>query len=176
MRMPRRMDEAELAICQLCNQVNRQWAVSRFFGLISRLGDGVVWYGLMLLLPLLHGPEAAWVSLQMAVVGLASLPLYKWLKRRTSRPRPCNRGRPFTRTVDPLDEFSFPSGHTMHAVGFTVVLVAWFPVWAWLVVPFATLVAASRLVLALHYPSDVAMGALIGASMAGAVLALAGLV
>ncbi|WP_018867841.1 MULTISPECIES: phosphatase PAP2 family protein [unclassified Thioalkalivibrio] len=175
MRVLQWMDELELAVCRQFNHYNRRRVVSGFFGGVSRLGDGVAWYALMLVLPLLHGPQAAWVSLQMAVVGLASLPVYKWLKRRTSRRRPCHRDRPFTRTVDPLDEFSFPSGHTMHAVGFTVVLVAWFPVWAWLVVPFAALVAASRLVLALHYPSDVAMGALIGASMAGAVLWLAGL-
>jgi len=176
MRMPRRMDEAELAVCQLCNRFNRRRVISRFFGAVSRLGDGGFWYGLMLVLPLVHGPQAAWVSLQMAVVGLVSLPLYRWLKQRTGRRRPCHRERPFARTVDPLDEFSFPSGHTMHAVGFTVVLLAWFPVWAWLVVPFAALVAASRLVLALHYPSDVATGALIGASMAAVVLWLVSLV
>ena len=33
-------------------------------------------------------------------------------------------------------------------------------------IPFTVLVAASRLVLGLHYPSDVAAGALIGASTA----------
>jgi len=33
-------------------------------------------------------------------------------------------------------------------------------------VPFATLIAASRVVLGLHYPSDVAAGALIGAGLA----------
>lgn len=176
MRPLQRMDELELAICQLANHYNRKRVVSRFFGTVSRLGDGVIWYLLMLVLPLIHGPEAAWVSAQMAAVGLLSLPVYKWLKRRTSRRRPCSRGRAFARTVDPLDEFSFPSGHTMHAVGFTVVLVAWFPIWAWVVVPFAALVATSRLVLALHYPSDIATGALIGAAMAGSVLWLVSLV
>ena len=38
-------------------------------------------------------------------------------------------------------------------------------VW-WLLVPFAALIAASRVVLGLHYPSDVAAGALIGATLA----------
>jgi undecaprenyl-diphosphatase len=33
-------------------------------------------------------------------------------------------------------------------------------------VPFAALVAASRVVLGLHYPSDVAAGALIGTALA----------
>jgi undecaprenyl-diphosphatase len=41
-----------------------------------------------------------------------------------------------------------------------------FPELAWLLVPFAALIAASRVVLGLHYPSDVAAGALIGTALA----------
>jgi undecaprenyl-diphosphatase len=65
-----------------------------------------------------------------------------------------------------LDRYSFPSGHTLHAVSFTILAVHSFPELAWLLVPFAALIAASRVVLGLHYPSDVAAGALIGAALA----------
>ena len=65
-----------------------------------------------------------------------------------------------------LDLYSFPSGHTMHAVGFTAVLLAYYPTIGILIAPFALLVASSRLVLGLHYPSDVIVGALIGGSVA----------
>ena len=65
-----------------------------------------------------------------------------------------------------LDRYSFPSGHTLHAVSFTTLAVASFPELAWLLIPFAALIAASRVVLGLHYPSDVAAGALIGAALA----------
>ena len=41
-----------------------------------------------------------------------------------------------------------------------------------ILVPFAALVAASRVVLGLHYPSDVAAGALLGLSIAAAALYL----
>jgi undecaprenyl-diphosphatase len=76
--------------------------------------------------------------------------------------------------MPPLDRYSFPSGHTLHAVAFTVLAVGYVPWLAVLLVPFALLVAASRVVLGLHYPSDVAVGALLGASLASASFALVG--
>ncbi|MFN4262350.1 MAG: phosphatase PAP2 family protein [Thioalkalivibrionaceae bacterium] len=166
MRFLERMDAIELEVCSAFNRCNRQRLLSRTFGTVSRLGDGVFWYVLMVLLPFIYGWPGGVAAIHMAIVGLISLPLYKALKASTTRCRPCNRSDTLTRSVAPLDEFSFPSGHTMHAVGFTVVLLHYFPVWAWLVVPFALMVAASRLVLGLHYPSDVVVGAGIGFSVA----------
>ena len=67
----------------------------------------------------------------------------------------------------PLDEFSFPSGHTLHAVAFTLVALAHYPGLAPLLIPFAACVAASRVVLGLHYPSDVLAATVIGSVLAG---------
>jgi undecaprenyl-diphosphatase len=57
--------------------------------------------------------------------------------------------------IPPLDEFSFPSGHTLQAVSFTIIALAWYPLLAPLLLGFTSLVAASRVILGLHYPSDV---------------------
>ena len=62
------------------------------------------------------------------------------------------------------------SGHTLHAVSFTVVALAWYPWLALPLVPFTASVAVSRVVLGLHYPSDV-----LAALGLGSVLALASL-
>ncbi|MFP4160813.1 MAG: phosphatase PAP2 family protein [Ectothiorhodospira sp.] len=174
MRMMHRISEAELPLCLAFNRISHRWLVNRLFAAVSRLGNGVFWYVLMGVLPLLYGMPGARASLHMALVGLLCLPLYKGLKQVTLRDRPYTRDTAILQNVPPLDRFSFPSGHTMHAVAFTLVLMAYLPAWGWAVAPFTLLVALSRLVLGLHYPSDVLVGAGIGAAVALGSLALAG--
>jgi undecaprenyl-diphosphatase len=71
-----------------------------------------------------------------------------------------------TARVPPLDHYSFPSGHTLHAVSFTVVALNYYPRLALLLVPFTLLVASSRVALGLHYPSDVLAAAGMGLALA----------
>jgi undecaprenyl-diphosphatase len=161
-----RAGEYEIPLCLLFNRGAKRRLVRLFFSAISRLGDGVLWYSLILALPLLYGSSALTAVTHMMLVGLASLLLYKWIKHRTVRDRPCTASARIVRGVAPLDQYSFPSGHTLHAVAFSVVLLSHYPAFAWIVVPFTLLVALSRLVLGLHYPSDVLAGALIGGALA----------
>ena len=102
----------------------------------------------------------------MAVTGFVSLLLYTGLKRWTRRPRPFAADIRVRALIAPLDEFSFPSGHTLHAVAFSLVAMAHVPALAWWLVPFTASVAASRVVLGLHYPSDVLAATGIGTLLA----------
>lgn len=158
---------------RLCRAASR-WAarrsVQRVFGAVSRLGDGWIWYGLMAILSLSAGRAGQRAALQMAGTGLVAWLLYRTLKRRTRRPRPFHVHRGVVARAVPLDEYSFPSGHTLHAVSFSIVAVAWFPVLALPLVAFTLLVAMSRVVLGLHYPTDVMAGAALGASLGAASL------
>ena len=108
----------------------------------------------------------------MAGTGALGVALYKLLKHRLVRERPFVTFAGIHAGAAPLDRYSFPSGHTLHAVSFTVLATAHFPVLGWLLVPFAALVAASRVVLGLHYPTDVLAGGLLGAGLAAGSLAL----
>ncbi len=142
------------------------------FRVVSRLGDGLVWYVIMLLLPLMYGKAGLFLSLQMAVTGLVATWIYLWIKRTTGRLRPCEAYPHIQAYMRPLDRFSFPSGHTLHAVAFSCLLMAALPLWTpWLLV-FTALVALSRLVLGLHYPTDVLVGAALGWLLAKLSLAL----
>jgi undecaprenyl-diphosphatase len=160
------------ALCIRFNCAVRIAPVCRVFRGISRLGDGVFWYSLMLALLAVEGTRAFGPVARMAATGLVCTLLYKWLKSKTSRPRPFAVEAAVRAGADPLDPFSFPSGHTLHAVAFSVVAIAFYPVLAWLLVPFTLLVAISRVVLGLHYPSDVLAGAALGALIAGGALGL----
>ena len=162
----RRVDAMEYGWCLKLNRSCSRRHVRELFATVSRLGDGVFWYTLVLSLPFIYGSTALMPVLRMAIVGFTGLALYKFLKSRLVRERPYISLAGIVPGTKVLDRYSFPSGHTLHAVSFTVLIVASYPELAWLCVPFATLVAMSRVVLGLHYPSDVAAGALIGAGLA----------
>jgi undecaprenyl-diphosphatase len=154
-------------VCVAANRWGARRAVGLFFGAISRLGDGVFWYALMAVLSLVGGGRGLIAAAHMAVTGLAALFLYRVLKRWTRRLRPFRVCPGVIAHVPPLDEFSFPSGHTLQAVSFSVIALAWYPMLAPLLLPFTALVAASRVILGLHYPSDVFAALLIGSGLGG---------
>ena len=155
-----------------CNRALHLRTLPQLCRAVSWLGNGIFWYALMLAL-LLSRPEAAFPVLHMAGAGLACTLAYKLLKRGTLRPRPYQVHASIAQGAAALDTFSFPSGHTLHAVAFSIVALAYYPWLAPLLVPFTVLTAASRVVLGLHYPTDVLAGAALGALIGGASLALA---
>ncbi|NII10182.1 phosphatase PAP2 family protein [Oleiagrimonas sp. C23AA] len=156
----------EQRLCLTANRWGTRRAIGRFFAIVSRLGDGVFWYALMGVIAALGGWRGLQAAAHMALTGLAALGLYRLLKRWTRRPRPFRACPGVIAHIPPLDEFSFPSGHTLQAVGFTLVALAYYPMLAPLLVPFTLLVAASRVVLGLHYPSDVLAAGAIGTALA----------
>jgi undecaprenyl-diphosphatase len=168
----RRAVELELGFCISINRTFGAPSIQRCFAIISRLGNGIFWYSLMLCLPLFYGTKAIYVSLLMVAVGIVNLIIYKVIKRATERERPCSVNNQIRLGTAPLDHYSFPSGHTLHAVAFTIIAVFYYPQLAGVLIPFACLVAVSRVILGLHYPTDVAAGALIGTVIATTGLSL----
>ncbi len=160
-----RMHQLDTNLCLAFNCTSEYRIVRHVFRVISRLGDGVFWYGLMALLIATQGVQAVMPVLHMAVAGLTGTLLYKWIKGKTLRPRPYQVRQDIQLAGKALDKFSFPSGHTLHAVVFSFVSLSYFPLLMPVVLPFAMLVGISRVVLGLHYPSDVLAGALIGLSI-----------
>jgi undecaprenyl-diphosphatase len=136
----------------------------------TRMGDGWLWLAVGTAL-LLGGDGWRRVFAACALAAGASSAALVVLKRRFRRPRPCDgplaarppvRPSPYAALI-PSDRFSFPSGHSMNAFAIGTVLALAAP---WALVPIlvaAVSVAASRVLLGLHFLSDVVAGSLLGA-------------
>lgn len=161
-----RMDEIELRFCLWLNRPCHSNAIQRFFSIISRLGNGVLWYSLMSVLPFIDAEHGLENAVHMGLTALVGYVVYKMLKDRLVRERPYFTHPDIKLGTAPLDKFSFPSGHTLHAMGFSIIAISYYPPLAWVLVPFTLLTAMSRIILGLHYPSDVLAGGAIGATIA----------
>jgi undecaprenyl-diphosphatase len=159
-------DELELGICLRINALSRMIGLRRFFHAVSRLGD---WSAYAIVgvacAALLEETAGAFVLQSLLTAGVGVF-VYKALKNRLVRERPYITHHGIVAAAAPLDRYSFPSGHTMHAVSFAILYSAHVPVIVWIMAPFAVLVAMSRVVLGLHYPSDVVAGAALGTVLA----------
>ena len=162
----------EVRWCQVLRRTAAWPVFGRSMAFASRLGNGVAWYTLILGLAAFGGSAGLSTALQMSVAGFLTLALYRALKSRVARPRPCEVLPALAAGVAPLDRWSFPSGHTMHAVAFSLIACQYAPALGWILIPFTAAVLASRVVLGLHYPTDVLAGALCGAGIARLVLGI----
>lgn len=128
----------------------------------TRGGDGWLWYGLGLLVLLFGGPD------RFAAVGAAGLAagtgiaLFLWLKRATGRKRPCMIEPHCWAKLMPPDQFSFPSGHSITAFAVAVPLGLFHPSLLIGLLFCAASVATSRILLGMHFLSDVLAGTVLG--------------
>lgn len=132
----------------------------------TRLGDGWLWLATAALLTACGSRGLSVLSAGAVSAALANAMLL-CVKRRVRRARPCERAKTRHFDVDPLawfpsDRFSFPSGHALNAFAIGSVIALAFPLASVPVLALATSVAASRVVLGLHWLSDVLVGALAG--------------
>ncbi|HEX5767850.1 MAG TPA: phosphatase PAP2 family protein [Burkholderiales bacterium] len=155
-------------VCVRINRGTRQRPVVLLLQAVSWLGNGIFWYALMLALLVADPSGAAMPLLHMAFVGAVCTCCYKMIKRTTVRVRPYEVNPLVLAGAAVLDRFSFPSGHTLHALAFSLVACAYYPALEVLLWPFTLLTALSRVALGLHYPSDVMAGGVLGACIAGA--------
>lgn len=93
-------------------------------------------------------------------------PLYWLLKNTLKRRRPPEVVPCFSSVVIASDRFSFPSGHTMSAFLLAVLVYLQLGPVALPMMLWAGAVGASRVILGVHFPSDIIAGAGIGTAVA----------
>lgn len=131
----------------------------------TRAGDGWLWGTIGLALAL-FGDADRWRALEAAAVaGAAGILLFQCLKRLADRRRPCAIEPHCWAELLPPDRFSFPSGHSLTAFAVSVSLALFYPSLAVALFFAAASVAASRILLGMHFLSDVLVGSFLGATL-----------
>jgi len=131
----------------------------------TRGGDGWLWLIVALAVLLLGGEERIAALSAAGLSSVLSILLFILLKRLTGRRRPCQIEPHCWATLLPPDQFSFPSGHTMTAFAIAVPLSLFYPAFAIGLLFCALSIAMSRIVLGMHFLSDVIAAALIGTGL-----------
>ena len=129
----------------------------------SRGGDGWLWYTLGAFIAIFGGPDRFRALGAAGLAAGAGILLFLFLKRATGRKRPCTIEPHCWATLLPPDQFSFPSGHSITAFAFAVPMALFYPPLMAGLAFCAISVAASRVLLGMHFLSDVAAGSVIGA-------------
>jgi undecaprenyl-diphosphatase len=138
----------------------RYWMIAA-----TRMGDGWLWYGLGVIL-LLYGGAQRFVAIGAAgSSAIAGIGVFKLLKKLSQRPRPCQIEPHCWSKVLPPDRFSFPSGHTMTAFSIALVVSYFYPSLEGALLFLAASIAVSRIVLGMHFLSDVLAGMVIGVAL-----------
>ena len=160
------MYQADLRVLLWCRKsvFYPQWM--SLVRLCSRSGDGYMQVFLPLGLYALL-PDGGAVFLYSVVVPFSiERPLYWLLKNTLKRRRPPEVVPCFTSVVTASDRFSFPSGHTMGAFLLAVLVFLQIGAAALPLLLWACAVGLSRVILGVHFPSDIIAGALIGSAIA----------
>jgi undecaprenyl-diphosphatase len=153
---------------RLMRRVHR-WRAPRWFRILmivtTRMGDGWLWYALGLIL-LLYGGDRRFLALgagtSAAAVGIL---LFRTIKRFNRRQRPCEIEPHCWASILPPDKYSFPSGHSITAFAVALSIGLFYPDLQGSLLAVAFLIASSRIILGMHFLSDVLAGSAIGAAL-----------
>jgi undecaprenyl-diphosphatase len=132
----------------------------------TRGGDGWLWYGIAFVILIFGGPDRFRAVLTGAIAAATGTLLFLFMKRTAGRKRPCAIAEHCWATLLPPDQFSFPSGHSITAFSFAVSFGFYYAGLMPALLFCAVSVAVSRIVLGMHFLSDVVVGALLGTLLA----------
>ena len=129
---------------------------------VTRLGDGWLWYALGLLVLAAGGAQRFRAVGTAGIASVAAILLFRLLKKVSKRQRPCQLEPHCWAMLSPPDEYSFPSGHTMTAFAITIAVAHFYPECLGCLLFVAVSIGVSRIILGMHFLTDVLVGAAIG--------------
>lgn len=137
-----------------------------FFRLASKSGDGYLYFALAFVIYFTDESKGPLLFYCALLAYSLQIPLYLVLKHLCKRKRPADALPMLTTFVTPADKFSLPSGHTAAAFLMATIVSYYYPYFTELNFLWATIIGLSRVILRVHYPFDVLIGASLGISIA----------
>jgi undecaprenyl-diphosphatase len=155
-------DGFDRRLYRVLNDLPHSKVSDRYVSVLSDLGEGLGWVAGGIALAILGGPKGRRAGAATALASVAATYVVQ------ERVKPIfRRVRPFVNRearvvgVKPADH-SFPSGHTASSFAAATALAFYYPRAAPLAYAVATGVGMSRVHLGVHFPSDAAVGGVIG--------------
>ena len=133
---------------------------------VSRSGDGYCHIALAVSLSLFEPLFGDCFLMAVAGGFCLWLPVYWILKNTLRRQRPPEALPSFNALIVASDKFSFPSGHTAGAFLLASLCIGLYGAIAMPMLIWACLVGCSRVILGVHFPTDILAGAILGTGFA----------
>lgn len=149
------------------NQFHKNQLLMKVSRALSFSGDGYFYVVLGLAIIYFEAKNAEQYMYTGLIACFIEIPSFIGLKLLFKRNRPFQQLSTAKRAIQPSDKFSLPSGHSAAAFLIASLICLFYPAYAYLAILWACGIGASRVVLGVHYPSDILAGALLGLTCTG---------
>ncbi|WP_251026984.1 phosphatase PAP2 family protein [Bacillus sp. ISL-46] len=151
--------------CRVLQKVNSHFdkqLLNLFFRTVTHLGGARITIAATFFLLILSPREIRLIAIASALALSASHIPVHFAKLLFPRKRPYLRIEKTKFPANPLQDHSFPSGHTTAIFSVVTPYVLFIPLLSYVLIPLGLCVGISRIYLGLHYPSDVIAGGILG--------------
>jgi undecaprenyl-diphosphatase len=131
--------------------------------MMTRLGNGWLWYSLGIFVLVGGGQNRYRAFFAGALSALTAILIFQRVKPLSHRRRPCEIEPHCWAAISPPDRFSFPSGHAMTSFAIAIAVGSFYPQCQPCLLAVAAMIAVSRIIVGMHFLTDIIAGALIGA-------------
>ncbi|WP_430540000.1 phosphatase PAP2 family protein [Neobacillus drentensis] len=151
--------------CRLLQRVNRHFdkkLLNLFFRILTQFGGADITIAAVFLLIVISSGEPRLTAISSALALSAShIPVHV-MKQLFPRKRPYLMIESTKFPANPLQDHSFPSGHTTAIFSVITPYILAYPQLGLVLIPLGMCVGISRIYLGLHYPSDILAGGVLG--------------